>query len=113
MRSSRPLVRQLRPAAADLDTATPKLTSSFKVLNSLFNLLGYNAGGKQAPGTPGRDEGYLYWIAWLQHNGAAVFSSSDANGTFRPVTVAGTCGSLAADREHEPGHGAALRARAP
>jgi phospholipid/cholesterol/gamma-HCH transport system substrate-binding protein len=94
VRSSRPLVRSLQPAALDLAKVTPKLTQSFVVLNHLFNLLGYNQGGRQAPGTPGRDEGYLYWIAWLQHNGAAVFSSSDANGTFRPVTVAGTCGSL-------------------
>ncbi|MCW2959295.1 MAG: hypothetical protein JWP18_2098 [Solirubrobacterales bacterium] len=94
VRSSRPLVRRLRPAADDLAEATPKLTASFTVLNHLFNMLGHNAGGKQAPGTPGRDEGYLYWIAWLQHNGASLFSSSDANGTFRPVTVAGTCGTL-------------------
>jgi phospholipid/cholesterol/gamma-HCH transport system substrate-binding protein len=94
VRSARPLVRQLRPAATDLSKATPKLTASFTVLNHLFNLLGHNAGGKQGPGTPGRDEGYLYWIAWLQHNGASVFSSADANGSFRPITVAGTCGTL-------------------
>jgi len=40
---------------------------------------------------PGRDEGYLFWLAWLQHNGAALFSGSDANGPFRPVTLGGTC----------------------
>ncbi len=94
VRSARPLVRSLRPAARDLGQATPKLTQSFVVLNHLFNLLGYNRDGREAPGKAGRDEGYLYWIAWLQHNGASVFSSSDANGTFRPVTVAGTCGTL-------------------
>jgi phospholipid/cholesterol/gamma-HCH transport system substrate-binding protein len=87
-------VQSLRPAARDLSKATPKLRQSFVVLNHLFNLLGYNRGGREAPDKAGRDEGYLYWIAWLQHNGASVFSSADANGTFRPVTVAGTCGSL-------------------
>ncbi|MCW3000555.1 MAG: hypothetical protein JWN65_4104 [Solirubrobacterales bacterium] len=94
VRTSRPLVQLLRPAAANLAKATPDLQSSFTVLNHLFNLIGYNPGGKQGPGVKNRDEGYLFWIAWLQHNGAAVFSSADANGTFRPVTVAGTCGTL-------------------
>lgn len=94
VKATRPLVRSLRPAATDLAAATPKLTSSFVVLNHLFNLIGYNKNGREAPQAAGRDEGYLYWIAWLQHNGAAVFSSADANGPFRPITVAGTCGTL-------------------
>ena len=50
--------------------------------------------GREAPGVDGREEGYLFWAAWLQHNGAAIFSTSDANGPFRPVTLGGTCGVL-------------------
>ena len=41
-----------------------------------------------------REEGYLFWIAWLLHNGASLFSTSDANGPFRPITLGGTCGML-------------------
>jgi hypothetical protein len=57
-------------------------------------MVGYNPNGKEGPTVASRDEGFLYWIAWLQHNGAALFSSSDANGTFRPVTVAAPCSVL-------------------
>jgi len=102
VRTARPLVRSLRPAAANLAKVTPDLTSSFKVLNSLFNLLGHNPNGREGPGAANRDEGYLYWIAWLQHNGSSVFSASDANGTFRPVTLAGTCGTLKQTADAEP-----------
>jgi phospholipid/cholesterol/gamma-HCH transport system substrate-binding protein len=87
-------VRQLRPAAKNLADATPDLTRTFVVLNHLFNMLGYNQNGKEGPDVLTRDEGYLFWLAWLNHDGAALFSSSDAHGTFRPVTVASTCQTL-------------------
>ena len=45
------------------------------MLNHLFNLVGYNPNGREGPDKAGRDEGYLFWIAWLQHNGAALFST--------------------------------------
>ncbi len=105
VRTARPVIRSLKPAAKDLAAATPALTRSFTVLNHLFNYLGYNPGGRQGPSIAGRDEGYLFWIAWLQHNGAAVFGSADANGTLRPVTVAGTCGSLKQTADSIPGLG--------
>ena len=91
VREARPLVRNLRPASGNLATATPYLTRSFVVLNHFLNLLGYNEKGRQGPTVPDRDEGYLFWAAWLQHNGAALFDTSDANGPFRPVTLGGTC----------------------
>ena len=91
VRASRPLVRSLRAPAGQLADATPDLTRSFTVLNHLFNMVGYNQNGREAPGAAGRDEGYLFWIAWLDHIGTALFSSSDANGPFRPVTVGATC----------------------
>lgn len=108
VRAAGPLVRRLRPAAAELAQATPELSSSFVVLNHLFNLIGHNPGGRQGPGAKGRDEGYLFWIAWLQHNGAAVFGSSDANGPFRPITVAGTCGTLQQTANTNPALGLLL-----
>ena len=92
VRDARPLVRDLRPAAQNLATATPELTKSFGVLNHLFNMLGYNEAGRS---TPGSNPGYLFTLAWLAHQGANIFASNDANGSFRPVFLAGTCGTLA------------------
>nr|MDQ4041389.1 hypothetical protein [Actinomycetota bacterium] len=45
---------------------------------------------------------YLFWLAWLSHNGAALFSSSDANGPFRPVTMGAPCSVLKQMAEREP-----------
>ena len=84
-------MRSLKAPATDLAGATPDLTSTFTVLNHFLNLAGYNEKGRQGPSFAGRDEGYLFWLAWLQHNGAALFSTSDANGPFRPATLGGTC----------------------
>jgi phospholipid/cholesterol/gamma-HCH transport system substrate-binding protein len=93
-RAAQPLVRNLRPAAANLAKAAPSLTGSFTVLNHLFNMIGYNPNGTEGPAVAKRDEGFLYWIAWLDHDGGALFSSSDANGPFRPVTFDATCQTL-------------------
>jgi phospholipid/cholesterol/gamma-HCH transport system substrate-binding protein len=94
VRDARPLVRSLNAPAQNLAASTPDLTRTFTVLNHFLNLAAYNEGGRQGPDVAGRDEGYLFWLAWLQHNGAALFSSSDANGPFRPVTLGGTCTML-------------------
>jgi phospholipid/cholesterol/gamma-HCH transport system substrate-binding protein len=91
VRDARPLVRSLKAPATDLTASTPDLTMTFTTLNHFLNLASYNENGRQGPTVAGRDEGYLFWLAWLQHNGAALFSSSDANGPFRPVTLGGTC----------------------
>jgi phospholipid/cholesterol/gamma-HCH transport system substrate-binding protein len=101
-RDARPLVRDLKPAAHDLSAATPDLTRSFTVLNHLFNLLGYNPNGREGPEKTDREEGYLFWLAWLQHNGAAAFGTADANQNFRPVTLGGTCGAIRATVTEEP-----------
>ena len=93
-REAQPLVDDLRPAARNLAKATPDLTGSFRVLNDLLNMVGFNPNGTEGPTDADRDEGFLHWIAWLNHNGAALFSSSDANGTFRPVTAAAPCSIL-------------------
>jgi phospholipid/cholesterol/gamma-HCH transport system substrate-binding protein len=94
VRDARPLVRSLDAPAQSLAASTPDLTQTFTVLNHFLNLAAYNEGGRQGPDVAGRDEGYLFWLAWLQHNGAALFGSSDANGPFRPVTLGGTCSVL-------------------
>ncbi len=85
--ASRPLVRDLRPASINLAKATPDLDKSFTVLNHLFNMLGYNPGGGQ--------HGYLWWLAWLDHNARTLFSVQDGNGDFRPLFLQASCASLA------------------
>src|SRR3954449_4870075 len=94
VRDVRPLVRNLKPASHNLADVTPDLTRTFTVLNHLFNLIGFNPNGREAPTKDTRDEGYLFWIAWLQHNGASAFANSDANGVFRPVTLVSTCETI-------------------
>lgn len=93
-RDAQPLVERLRPAASNLAKATPDLTGTFTVLNHLFNMIGFNPNGSEGPTVASRDEGFLFWIAWLNHDGAALFSSSDANGPFRPVTFSAPCSTL-------------------
>ena len=102
VRESRPLVRSLRPAARSLADSTPDLTRSFVVLNNLFNMLGFNENGREGPGVASRQEGYLFWLAWLGHNGGAVFSTADATGIFRPVAIQATCSTLKQTLNEEP-----------
>jgi phospholipid/cholesterol/gamma-HCH transport system substrate-binding protein len=84
--AARPLVRNLKPVAVNLAKATPSLSSTFVVLNHLFNMLGYNPGGNQ--------HGYLWWLAWLDHNARTLFSNQDANGVFRPLFLQFSCQQL-------------------
>jgi phospholipid/cholesterol/gamma-HCH transport system substrate-binding protein len=105
VRAARPVVRELSPAAGKLSTATPDFTRTFTVLNHLFNMVGFNPNGREAPGNAARDEGFLFWIAWLDHDGAALFASSDANGTFRPITAASDCSTLRQILAEEGGDG--------
>ncbi len=94
VREARPLTRDLRPAAVQVADAAPGLTRSFKQLNNFFNLLAYNPSGREGPDNAARQEGYLFWLAWAQHQAVQLFSTSDANGVFRPVTLAAPCATL-------------------
>lgn len=84
--AAQPLVRQLQPAAANLATAAPNLSKTFNVLNHLGNMLGYSPGGGQ--------HGYLWWLAWLDHEVRTLFSIQDANGVFRPIFLQMSCASM-------------------
>jgi phospholipid/cholesterol/gamma-HCH transport system substrate-binding protein len=92
--AARQPVRDLRPAAQNFVHATPRLTVVGQKLNELFNMAAYNPNGAEAPGTPGRDEGYLYWLGWLGHVGNSTFSSGDAHGVYRHVYVVATCNTV-------------------
>jgi phospholipid/cholesterol/gamma-HCH transport system substrate-binding protein len=96
VRDARPIVTDLKPAAINLAKATPDLTSSFAVLNHLFNILGFNPKPGGGPAASGDTVSYLFLIAWLSHQGTNLFSSEDANGSYRPVFIAAPCQSLQA-----------------
>ena len=85
--AARPVVRSLKPAASNLATATPNLSKTFTVLNHFVNMAGYSPGSGQ--------HGYLWWLAWLDHNARTLFSIQDANGAFRPVFLQASCPTYA------------------
>lgn len=81
-----PTVRLLRPTADDLAALAPKLVTTFKVANYALNELAYNP--------PGPDEGYLFWLAWVNHAGASVFATQDAHGPIRRGLLVLSCSTL-------------------
>ncbi|HMJ04093.1 MAG TPA: MlaD family protein [Conexibacter sp.] len=85
-RIATPVVRTLRPAAAKFANATPDLTTSFEVLNAFLNGLAYNPSGGA--------EGYLFYLAWLNHVTNSIFSAQDAEGAIRRGMLVINCGAL-------------------
>jgi phospholipid/cholesterol/gamma-HCH transport system substrate-binding protein len=89
--AARPLVRDLVPAARNLARGTPSLAKTFTVLNHLVNMLGFYPNGSSSQG----QHGYLWWLAWLNHEARTLFSVQDANGDFRPLFLQASCATLA------------------
>jgi phospholipid/cholesterol/gamma-HCH transport system substrate-binding protein len=85
-RDALPTVKILRPAARDLADLTPDFTSILKTANYILNTAAYNP--------PGSDEGYLFWISWLNHIGPTVFSTQDAHGPIRRGALFFSCSGL-------------------
>ena len=102
VREARPLVRELRPVATDLADVTPDLTRVFAVLNKFFNMAAYNPNGREGPDADAREEGYLFWLAWVAHQSTTVFSTADAHGPFRPSLVAMSCQTARSLAHDEP-----------
>jgi phospholipid/cholesterol/gamma-HCH transport system substrate-binding protein len=103
VQAARPMVRELKPVAHGLVEAEPELKRSVHVLNRLFNLLAFNANGREPAGKEGRDEGYLFYFAWLAHQSVTIFSGQDAHGVFRPFIFGGTCNTIRNTAETTPG----------
>jgi phospholipid/cholesterol/gamma-HCH transport system substrate-binding protein len=101
-RAARPLVRELAPAARDLGATLPELTRSTRVANRFFNMLASNPEGAEGPDKAGREEGYLFWIAWLFHQSVNLQNVEDANGPMRPIFLTGTCTTLTSLVENNP-----------
>ena len=91
VQAAREPIPNLTTAAKRLSKATPPLTTVGGEINRLGNMAAFNPGGAEPPGTPGRDEGYLFWAAWLGHNGNSVFSTGDANGFVRRIYLTMGC----------------------
>jgi phospholipid/cholesterol/gamma-HCH transport system substrate-binding protein len=91
VRSARPVVPDLRRAARRFSHAGPGLVTIGRKLNRLFNMAAHNPRGAEPVGTPGRDEGYLYWVAWLSHNGNNVYSAGDGHGHYRQLYLTMGC----------------------
>jgi phospholipid/cholesterol/gamma-HCH transport system substrate-binding protein len=95
VRAAQPFQRDLGAASEDLAKANPDLTTAFRGLNRLFNIGAYNPGGTEGisegcekNGTcsraeRARNEGGLYWLAWVGQNTVSLFSTADALGPIR------------------------------
>jgi phospholipid/cholesterol/gamma-HCH transport system substrate-binding protein len=81
-----PVARALRPAATQLSKATPPLTRSISVLNTLFNTLAYQPKGSE--------QGYLFWGSWLAHIASTLTSVQDAHGASVRGIFMATCPQL-------------------
>ena len=97
----RPFVRSAGEPVADLNVAakriektSPRLRGVLGSLNTLLNMASNNPGGAEPPGTPRRNEGYLYWAAWLGHNSNSVFEVADGNGLQRRIYLTASCANL-------------------
>lgn len=94
VRAARPVVPDLSAAAADLSAASPRLTKSLRKVNRLANMAAFNPRGAEPAGTPGRNEGFLYWLGWFAHNGPSIWSGQDAHGPYRRLYLTGGCSEL-------------------
>ena len=102
VRDVRPLLRDLNPAAKQLVDAEPGLKDTFKVFNHFFNMLSHNPNGREDAAKEGRDEGYLFNLAWLGHQSTNLFSNQDAHGPGRPFTSGGTCSTISQTAQSQP-----------
>lgn len=95
VRAARPWTDDLRLAAKGTAQAMPDLKRSFGELNRFFNIGAFNPGGAEGLGGKSiseqrqRQEGFLYWLAWVSQNGSSLFSSADGQGPWRRVTICG------------------------
>lgn len=90
----RPFARDVQPtaesaqrAAASLADVAPALDRSLELINELFNGLAYNPPGKA-------EEGYLFWLVWLNHSSASVFQTQDAHGPIRRGLTVAYCSTI-------------------
>ena len=96
VRAAREPIPDLRKAAQRFSAGTPGLTTIASKLNKLGNMAARNPHGAEPASVAdtNRDEGYLYWAAWLAHNGDFTFNTSDGNGLWRRIYFTAGCSQL-------------------
>ena len=102
VRDAQPLVANLSTAARGVSGSLPDLTVSLEKVNRFFNMLAFNPLGREAPDKADRQEGYLFWLAWVTHQTANLINIDDGNGPLRPVFLTGTCQTLITLINDEP-----------
>lgn len=89
-RKTQPTVEALKRAATPLADSSDDLAGGLDELNQLANALAYNP--------PGPDEGYLFYLSWVNHNTNSMFANQDSAGPLRRGLVMLSCqASLLAD----------------
>jgi phospholipid/cholesterol/gamma-HCH transport system substrate-binding protein len=83
-RAAQKPLRHIKQGAHPLGRTATGLAGSFGNLNGLFNALAYNPPGSA-------EEGYLFWLAWLNHDSNAIFFTQDAGGPLRHGIVLLSC----------------------
>jgi phospholipid/cholesterol/gamma-HCH transport system substrate-binding protein len=78
-----PPVKHLKQAAEPLAQTAKSTAASLSDINRLFNAWAYNPAGPE--------EGYLFWTAWLNHNGNSATLFQDANGPLARGLVMQSC----------------------
>jgi len=77
-------LKHINQASQPLADTTKSLSKSFNDLNLLLNALAYNPPGST-------EEGYLFWLSWLNHDSNALFFTQDAGGPLRHGLVLLSC----------------------
>jgi phospholipid/cholesterol/gamma-HCH transport system substrate-binding protein len=86
LRQSLPFFNQVQPSINDFAQAFPKLTTSFTVINELFNELAYNPGPNQG--------GFLFFSDWGAHNLNSAVAQGDAHGAFGQTLAYFNCNQV-------------------
>lgn len=85
-REARGTARQASAAVTALTPLTADLDRSMTVLGRIANTVAYNP--------PGKEEGYLFWLAWFGHNATSMLSTQDANGATWRGQVIASCSTI-------------------
>jgi phospholipid/cholesterol/gamma-HCH transport system substrate-binding protein len=79
----KPVVEDLKRAAGPLAGSSEGLEGTFTEFSGLLDGLAYNP--------PGPDEGYLFYLSWLNHNGNSALLLQDAEGPIARSVLMYSC----------------------